>query len=118
VGRVALADLSPEQRRLVVHGYVADAGLLDEGAPRLAPETVAALKRAELALCSELSEEERNQELELWHEHLNGLSEAEEDAAIYRLASFVAILGGLRATSPRSNGAGRVVGPEEEDAPR
>jgi hypothetical protein len=108
-------DLSPEERRLVVHGYLAELPP-DEGAPRLAPETLAAIRRAELALVTfELTEDEREQELELWREHLDGLTETEEDAAVYRLASFVAIFGGLRATSPTSNGAGRVVGPENEE---
>jgi hypothetical protein len=93
---VSLADLSPEQRRLVVHGYLAELPL-DQGAPRLAPETVDAIRRAELVLCSfELPEAEREQELELWRAHLDGLEEALADEALNRLSVFLQLLDPLR----------------------
>jgi hypothetical protein len=97
---VSLAELSPEQRRLVVHGYLAELPP-DEGAPRLPAETVAAIRRAELALCSfELPEAEREQELELWLAHVHGLPEVEEEAALDRLRIFVQLLDPLRPAAP------------------
>ena len=79
-----------------MHGYLAELPS-DEGVPRLGPATLAAIRRAELALCSfEFSEAEREQELELWLAHLDGLPEVEEDAALDRLRVFAQLFAGLR----------------------
>jgi hypothetical protein len=91
---VSFADLDPEERRLLIVGYLAERP--PEPGPKLPDKTLDAIPRAQVALCSDLSEEEREAELEAWHSHLDGLEEAIEDEARYRLACFVQLLDPLR----------------------
>ena len=83
-----------EQRLRIVEGYLAQIPAL-EGSPELAPATRTALQRAKRALCEDLESEERQYELQVWHEHLDTLSEHDADAATYELKRFTQILGGL-----------------------
>jgi hypothetical protein len=86
--------LTPAEQRLrVVEGYLADLPPLP--GPELPRATRLALTRAKLALCEGLEGEEREHELQVWHDHLDGLSEHDRDAALYALKCFSQILDGL-----------------------
>lgn len=92
---MAFSDLEPEERRLLIVGYLAERPV--EPGPKLSEETLDAIRRAQVALVTfELPEEERERELAAWRDHLDTLEEAIEDEARYRLARFVQLLDPLR----------------------
>lgn len=95
---MSLDRLDPvEQRLRIVEGFLA--GLPHPCSPSLPPETRHALARAKRAMVEELEGEEREYELQLWHDHLDTLSDVGADQAAYELQRFAQVYDGLRPAS-------------------
>jgi hypothetical protein len=95
--------LTPDQRVLVIEGYLA--GIPDPFPVRLPAATEEAVRRAKRILAQpELPEDVQLAERERWEQHLDDLSEHDADAAVHALDGFVQILKGVLAMDEPATG--------------